>query len=144
MDMPSHVTVTLGILVFWHVNVNTTHVESSAIFVVQDTYRIYGCLLKLENLLFVNVSLWKIVMAFSVIKFCWILIKPRYWLIASVFFSIETSMIVWWNFEISPSIDNQNWLVGLNIFICHKQDKRIGHILYNLGCRLRYLHDIHT
>jgi len=85
MDMPSHVTVTLGILVFWHVNVNTTHVESSAIFVVQDTYRIYGCLLKLENLLFVNVSLWKIVMAFSVIKFCWILIKPWYWLIASVF-----------------------------------------------------------
>ena len=33
---------------------------------------------------------------------------------------------------------------GLNIFICHKQNKRIGHKLYNLGCRLRYLHDIHT
>jgi hypothetical protein len=26
----------------------------------------------------------------------------------------------------------------------HKQDKKIRHKLYNLGCRLRYLHDIHT
>jgi hypothetical protein len=33
---------------------------------------------------------------------------------------------------------------SLNIFICHKQDKRIRHKLYNWGCRLRYLHDIHT
>jgi hypothetical protein len=33
---------------------------------------------------------------------------------------------------------------SLNIFICYKQDKRIRHKLYNLGCRLRYLHDIHT
>ena len=33
---------------------------------------------------------------------------------------------------------------GLNIFICHKQDKRIRHKLYNLGCRPRYVHDIHT
>ena len=35
-------------------------------------------------------------------------------------------------------------LVSLNIFICHKQDKRIRHKLWNLGSRLRYLHDIHT
>jgi hypothetical protein len=35
-------------------------------------------------------------------------------------------------------------LASLNIFVCHKQDKRIRHKLYNLGCRLRYLHDIRT
>jgi hypothetical protein len=35
-------------------------------------------------------------------------------------------------------------LVSLTISICHKQDKRIRHKLYNLCCRLRYLHDIHT
>ena len=33
---------------------------------------------------------------------------------------------------------------SLNIFICHKQGKRIRHKLYNLGSRLRYLHDIHN
>jgi hypothetical protein len=35
-------------------------------------------------------------------------------------------------------------LFSLNIFICHKQDKMIGHKLYHLCCRLRYFHDIHT
>ena len=46
-----------------------------------------------------------------------------------------------WEYLIYKSIAS---LVSLNIFICHKQDKRIRHKLYNLSCRLRYLHDIHT
>lgn len=34
--------------------------------------------------------------------------------------------------------------VSLNIFIRNKEDKWIWHKLYNLCCRLHYLHDIHT
>ena len=35
-------------------------------------------------------------------------------------------------------------LFSLNMFICHTQDKRIRYKLFNLSCRLRYLHAIHT